>query len=176
MLAGDVEVAQLEVDHGSVTVTPPVGWQLIADTPAALGTGHALHLMSYVHTVGASEPLSYTWKVNPASWVDIGIVAYGGVNGTNPVDAAAGADLGITSQAVAPAVTTTAPNDLVIGLFTSFGYCSWSAGSGMTKRYNFDANAAADQVVASSGTIVAASGSCTLSSNEAAQTVALRAA
>jgi hypothetical protein len=132
--------------------------------------------MSYVHTVRASEPSSYTWKVSPASWVDIGIVAYGGLNSTNPVDAAAGTDLGFTSQANAPAVTTTAPNDLVVGLFTSFTYCSWSAGSGMTRRYNFDANAAVDRIVSSAGTSVSASASCSSLGREAGQTVALRAA
>ncbi|HYW24871.1 MAG TPA: hypothetical protein VE953_11955, partial [Terriglobales bacterium] len=50
-----------------------------------------------------------------------------------------------------PAVTTSGSNEMVVALFVNFDSGSWTAGSGMTRRYNFDSNEAQDVLQAGAG-------------------------
>src|SRR5262249_27104505 len=100
---------------------------------------------------GASEPSSYGWTVSGAPWVDIGVLAYTNVNQSRPIDVSAAADGGTTRTPLTPSVTTSGPNEPVVALFVNYQSGSWTAGSGMTRRYNFDSNEAQDALQAAPG-------------------------
>ena len=172
--AGDLLLATIEVDADPVTVTPPNGWTLLIDTVAAQGTANAWHAQVWYKVATASEPASYTWTVGGSPWVDIGLAAYSGVSTTNPFDAFSGRDAGVTATPSTDAVTTTSPNDLVVGLFIDFNTTTWTAGSGTTKRYDFDGNTSEDVVQASPGSTGAKTATAAVTGSTTAQIVALR--
>jgi hypothetical protein len=62
-----------------------------------------------------------------------------------------GRDAGTTAAPTTPAVTTSGPNELVVALFVNFNSGTWTAGSGMSKRYDFDSNEAQDALQATPG-------------------------
>ena len=123
---------------------------------------------------GASEPASYSWTVAGSPWVDIGLLAYRSVNQASPFDVSAGRDAGTTTTPTTPSVTTTGPNELVVALFVNFQSGSFTAGSGMTRRYNFDSNEAQDAVQASAGSTGTKTATNTTSGPTTAQIVVLR--
>ncbi|TMC10751.1 MAG: hypothetical protein E6J41_07635, partial [Chloroflexi bacterium] len=172
--AGDLLLATLEVDEDPATVTGPAGWTRIQDTLGAGGTGSAYHTQVWWKLAGASEPASYTWTVSGAPWVDIGLLAYTNVNQANPIDVSAGRDAGTTTTPTTPAVTTTAANDMVVALFVNFESGSWTAGSGMTRRYNFDSNEAQDALQATPGSTGTKTATNSSSGPMTAEIVALR--
>jgi hypothetical protein len=174
-VAGDLLLATLEVDADPVTVTGPSGWTLLMDTPAAIGTGSDYHAQVWYRVAGASEPASYTWTVPGGVWVDIGILDYVGVNATTPVDAFNGRYAGNVTSASTNAVTTSQANEMVVALFINYNSATWTAGSAMTKRYDFDANAAEDAVQAAGGSTGARSMTASGSGPITAQIVTLRA-
>jgi len=148
--AGDLLLATLEIDSDPTTVTGPAGWTRLMDTVGAPGTAMTYHTQVWWKLAGASEPASYGWTVSGTPWVDIGLLAYRNVNQASPIDVFSGRDSGTTRTPTTDSVTTTGPNELVVAIFVNFASGSWTAGSGMTRRYNFDSNEAQDaaQVVA----------------------------
>jgi hypothetical protein len=151
VVSGDLLLATLEVDADPATVSAPAGWTKLLDTVAAPGTGNAFHTQVWWKLAGASEPASYSWTVGGGPWVDIGLQAYSNVSQTSPIDVSGGRDAGTTAAPTTPAVTTSGPNELVVALFVNFDSGSWTAGSGMTKRYDFDSNEAQDALQATAG-------------------------
>jgi Bacterial Ig domain len=149
--AGDLLLATLEIDAEPATVTGPAGWTKLQDVIGAPGTAMAYHTQVWWKVAGASEPASYTWTIGGTPWVDIGVLAYQNVNTASPIDVSAARDSGTTATPVTDSVTTTGPNELVVALFVNFNSGSWTAGSGMTRRYNFDSNVAQDVLQASAG-------------------------
>jgi hypothetical protein len=172
--AGDLLLATLEVDEDPATVTAPSGWTLLQDTVGAPGTGNAFHTQVWWKLAGASEPSSYTWTVSGGPWVDIGLLAYTNVNQTSPIDVSAGRNAGTTSTPATPAVTTSGSNEMVVALFVNFESGNWTAGSGMTRRYNFDSNEAQDVLQATPGTTGTKTATSTVSGPMTADIVVLR--
>jgi hypothetical protein len=105
--AGDVLVAALQI-NGSGTIGAPTGWTLLGSTRDG-GDG----TYSWYKVVGSGEPLSYTWTSTSSSNGSIAILDYTGINTTMPVNAWVG-NSGLSSNAVAPAVTTTATTVSVV--------------------------------------------------------------
>src|SRR5262249_56380171 len=91
---------------------------------------------------------SYTWTVSGSPWVDVGVLAYSNVNQASPIDVSSGRYAGVTASPSTDAVTTTGTNEMVVALFINFNSGTWTAGSGMTQRYNFDSNEAQDALQA----------------------------
>jgi len=151
VVSGDLLLATLEVDEDPAPVSAPSGWTLLQDTVGAGGTGNAFHTQVWWKLAGSSEPSSYTWVVSGGPWVDIGLLAYTNVNQSSPIDVSGGRDAGTTSTPTTPAVTTSGSNEMVVALFVNFDSGSWTAGSGMTRRYNFDSNEAQDVLQAGAG-------------------------
>jgi hypothetical protein len=151
VVAGDLLLATLEVDADPATVSAPAGWTKLLDTVGAPGTGNAFHTQVWWKLAGAGEPASYSWTVGGGPWVDIGLQAYSNVNQSSPIDVSGGRDAGTTAAPTTPAATTSGPNELVVALFVNFDSGSWTAGSGMTKRYDFDSNEAQDALQATAG-------------------------
>jgi Bacterial Ig domain/Purple acid Phosphatase, N-terminal domain len=148
---GDVMVAVMEVDADPVTVTGPTGWTLADNTTAANGQGSSFHVQVWYKVAGATEPGSYTWSVPGNPWIDVGVLDYAYVNTTSPIDTIAGRDAGTTAAPTTPAISTTQANDLVLAGFIDYNTVSFTAGSGMTQRYNFDSNTIQDAAQAVAG-------------------------
>jgi hypothetical protein len=172
--AGDLLLATLEVDADPATVSGPAGWTKLLDTVGAPGTGSAFHTQVWWKLAGASEPASYAWTVSGGPWVDIGLLAYTGVNQTSPIDVSSGRNAGTTSAPVTDAVTTTGANEMVVALFVNFDSGTWTAGSGMTRRYDFDSNEAQDAVQAGPGPTGTRTATNSTSGPTTAQIVAIK--
>jgi hypothetical protein len=172
--AGDLLLATLEVDADPATVTGPAGWTKLLDTLGAGGTGQAFHTQVWWKLAGSSEPSSYSWTVSGGPYVDIGVLAYTNVNQTSPIDVSSGRDAGTTAAPITPVVTTTGANEMVVAMFVNWDSGSWTAGSGMTRRYNFDSNEAQDALQATAGSTGAKTATNTSSGPTTAEIVALR--
>jgi hypothetical protein len=71
-------------------------------------------------------------------------------------------------------VTTSGPNELVVALFVNFDSGSWTAGSGMAKRYDFDSNEAQDALQTAAGSTGTKTATNSTSGPTTAEIVALR--
>jgi hypothetical protein len=174
VVAGDVLLATLEIDEDPATVTGPAGWTRLLDTVGAPGTGSAYHTQVWWKLATSSEPASYAWTISGAPWVDIGVLAYSNVNQASPIDVASGRYAGSTATPTTDAVTTTGPSELVVALFVNFNSGSYTAGSGMTRRYNFDSNEAQDVLQAAAGSTGTKTATNSTSGPTTAQIVVLR--
>jgi hypothetical protein len=168
-VAGDLLLANLEVDADPANVSGPVGWTKALDVPVANGVGGVYHAQTWYKVAGAGEPSSYTFGVAGSPWVDIGLMDYANVNTVSPLDVIGGRDAGVTTAPQTPSITTTQANERLVAVFMNYGSVSWSAGSGMSKRYDFDSNMAEDGLQASAG----ASGAKTATASAAGGTAAL---
>jgi len=108
LVAGDVMVATTSI-VGTGAITAPAGWTAITNTTQ----GSAIRQFSWYKVAGASEAASYTFGLPLASEASGGIVAYSGVETSNPLNVFGTAN-GASGNAVAPSVTTTYPNAMVI--------------------------------------------------------------
>ena len=81
---------------------------------------------------------NFTWGLSSSFAASGGIVAYSGVDVSatppRPIDASNGATSGTTTSIVAPAVTTTAAGDLLIGAFSAATNATFTPASGMAEK------------------------------------------
>lgn len=111
--AGDVLVAGILAsgNYSFASLTAPSGWTLQRRDASNQGGQFV-----YTHLVGASEPASYAWS-NVLGDASGGIAAFTGVDRTTPVNAANGAMASSSGTIVAPSVTTTRANVLLVAVF-----------------------------------------------------------
>mgnify|MGYP000337719593 FL=1 len=132
VVSGDVMVAFVFIyDNPAGAVTGvPSGWTEITQ---AQQFQVSRYQRAYYKVAGGSEPASYTWTVNNLDTVNIGIVAYSGVDNATPLDATSTSSSGTSANRTATGLTTATDNAwLVLG---STGSQNPSAGpSGMTNR------------------------------------------
>lgn len=114
---GDLLVAGVNYYAPGNPPTPPAGWTVLDNIvapntePGATNGGYA----TFVHTVQAGDPTSYTWTFPSANWISGSILEVTNVDPTQPID-----DHGIAAQggpsqlALTPSVTATSNNDLGI--------------------------------------------------------------
>jgi hypothetical protein len=130
LTSGDVMVAAIVV-RSDATISTPTGWTLVRSDVS----GSSLRQSAYVKVAGGSEPGSYTWTFSAQTPAAAGsIAAYTGVDTTTPVDVSGGQANASSSSVVAPSVTTTIANALVVGLFATANDGTFSPPSGMTER------------------------------------------
>ena len=173
-VAGDLLLAALEVDADPVTVTGPAGWTLLQDVRIAPGTASVYHAQLWYRVAGASEPSSYAWSASVSAWTDIGVLDYANVNGAAPIDVSAAQAAGTTSTPATPQITTAYANDLMVAVFVDYNFGTWTAGSGMTQRFDFDSVTAQDALLPSSGPVGPKTATSTTTGPTAALVVALR--
>lgn len=117
VVAGDVMLAQLTVRANICAgsgPTPPAsgGWILIG----CLNSGTTLAQAVYYKVATAAEPANYTWSFS-AGRATAGIAAFRGVNNATPVNVANSRANASSTNIVAPAITTTVANTMLVGLF-----------------------------------------------------------
>jgi RHS repeat-associated protein len=173
----DVLVAGITV-RGTPTITPPAGWTLIRSD----ANGTTITQAMYQKVAGGSEAGSYAWTFNfPITSAVGGIVAYSGVDTTSPVDVSGGQANASSSTVTAPSVTTTVANTKLVGFFGTANDATFSAASGMTERYDVDADGTnqiggegADETKAAAGATGTRAATASVAAVNIGQLVALR--
>jgi hypothetical protein len=134
---GDILVASISINGGAEasTVSAPSGWNLIARTD----NDNNISIVSYWKAADSNESNSYTWTIAPQTRATGGVTRYSGIDTSNPIDAVA-SSTGRGTNAVAPTVATSGPNERLLALFaTRVGTNSSpvnSTSTGMTKLYD----------------------------------------
>lgn len=133
MAPGDVMVAGITVG-GTPSITPPSGWTLVRlDATAEFDLRQAV----FFKVVG-SEPANYTWTFSQNQAAAGGIHAYAGVDNASPINAHGGKidSFGRTTSIIAPSITTTVSNSMLVGFFGIARNTTISPPPGMTERYD----------------------------------------
>jgi len=114
ILPGDFLVAVIDV-RGAPIITSPPNWTSIRTDV----NGYVMVEASFYHFVGSSEPASYVWTFSSSQSAAGGILAYRGVSSQTPVGASSGLinTTWDSAMIVAPSVTTSVQDAVVVGLF-----------------------------------------------------------
>src|SRR5262249_43105521 len=148
----DVLLASLEIDSSSTsTVTGPPGWVKLQDVLAGTAVSQPFHAQLWYKVATTHEPIFYTWNVPAGGYVDLGVSDYYNVNKTSPIDASSAVDSGATTHPATASITTTTPGDMLVAFFQDANNVTWTAGSGMTKRFDYDGNESQDAIQAAAG-------------------------
>ena len=129
---GDVLIASLDV-RASVTAAQVTaeGWQLVRVVPA----GTTLTKLTYWRALIAGQAASYVFTLPSAVAVSGLIVAYSGVDSSNPIEAENGVGSPTSSQQIiAPSVTTLSQNAMVVGLYAVAASATFTPPNTMTER------------------------------------------
>jgi Disaggregatase related/Protein of unknown function (DUF1565) len=133
---GQVLIALLDIRlEGFRPITPPTGWTLVR-RDSDQGAGATLSQAVYYHVVGSSEPTSYAWQWPSERSSAGGIVAYAGVDSSRPIDASSGRYTHNSSTVVAPSISTSSANDLVLAFFGSNTRHEITAPSQTSERFD----------------------------------------
>ena len=112
-VAGDVLLAAVTAagNHTTHNITPPAGWTFVRKDGV-----NQMGQFVYTRVVGSSEPSSYTWSglIGDASG---GIAAYSGVDTADPVNTSSGDFDSNPGTTIAPLITTTRANVVIVGIF-----------------------------------------------------------
>src|SRR5438876_4251495 len=158
---GNVMIANIYVapSGATPTITAPAGWTLIRKSvpdPAF----YSAYVQAVYYKVAAGEGASYTWSVTNNGATAGGIVAYSGVDTTNPIDVenavfVPGPNNTVNTSFPTPSVVTTVANDMLVASFALWNTGSpppnLNAPAGMTGRYAQVDVAGAGQVQATAG-------------------------
>src|SRR5205809_3687201 len=130
-VANDVMVASItsRTGSGTPTITPPLNWTLIVNTPDS-GTNLAVSTYWKLAGTAAADPGPYSFTVS-SSRVAGGISAYFNVDSTNPINASLGA---VSSSA--PSITTTVANTMLVACFGRASGSAIGAPTGMSERFH----------------------------------------
>jgi RHS repeat-associated protein len=154
--ADDVSITTGGGGSSPVAITAPAGWIQQADQTA---TG--VRTTTFTKVAGGAEPASYAFTMSAATKSAAALSAFVGVDNTTPVDVAA-SQVNVSGLShVAPSVTTTGANRLVVavnGLATS---TSLTPQSGSTELVDSAATAGAPTVTVETSSSPAASAGAT---------------
>jgi hypothetical protein len=109
--SGDVLLAEVAV-RDRPAITPPTGWVLIRSNVSTAPQKQSV----YYRVATGTEPASYTWTFSKAKAAAGGVLDFGGVDSSNPIDAHAGQANGKSTSLTAP-IKTTETGDAVIAFF-----------------------------------------------------------
>ena len=142
---GDLLIAQIAYS-ASGAITPPAGWNVIdvlthPTKPIMQGL--------YWRAATANEPAEYGFTIDSGKYDTVtgAIAAYTGIDTSDPIDAVAGSasDAGATSV-VAPSVSTSQDNSVVVGFITARDDGSFVPPSGTTERWDFMSAGGVDSI------------------------------
>ena len=138
--ANDVMIASIAVRPETAVITAPAGWTLVRRTNNPGPTAGSLAVYRKVAT--ASEPANYSWTFNTSTGSAGGIQSFSGVDVTNPVDVENGAATASSLTHLAPSVTTTVANDMVVTTHAMMSSATWTPPAGMTEAFDVMSDAA----------------------------------
>lgn len=112
---GDLYIAQITKENDGQITSVPSGWTEVENNASAGSVRFATY-----YRIGSSEPSSYTWAaLESKKWVGA-IHRIRDVDNGTPIDASAD-DTGNTDTPMAPAVTTTSDDALVLRVYGAVG-------------------------------------------------------
>lgn len=110
---GDLLVATI-IGSGSGTITPPAGWTLASSKSSPLKLRESV----FTHVVSGGDATTSTFSLGANARSAVGVmVAYGGVDTADPVDVAAGQVNASSSNIVAPSLSPTVAQEVLVGSF-----------------------------------------------------------
>ena len=181
VVEGDFLLANITVAKASAAnIEAPSGWTQLLKTD----NGNRVSVISYWKIAGDAEPGTYSWLVDGRTAAVGGITRNSGGDTANPIDAVAGSS-GLSKIAVAPTITTSTANEMLVSIFSTNAGAgvSFATPSGMTEKYDVSyggagpSSALDDAIQASAGD--AGTKSSTIAGNRnrywVAQQIALRA-
>lgn len=129
---GDLLIAGIMFESGTgATLSIPTGWTLIRRTDQSSNVGMA----TYFRIATSGEPASYAFRAS-GKWA-VGISRVSGANQTSPIAVSNGnSSSNSSTSVVAPSVTTTAANQLVLAFYTNKKNGTYTPASGTTERYD----------------------------------------
>ena len=176
VVAGNLMLAQVVVRGDSMTVTAPVGWNLVRFQGSGF-TGISTGVWQRRAT--SSEPTTYTWTF-PATAAIGGILAYRDVYAAAPVNVSGTATFGNGSPNLeAPSVTTTSQNTTLVAFWSGDAAGTLTVPASMTKRHEASStwgqlrSAVAGQPIAAAGATGVRTASANTGIKGIGQTVAL---
>ncbi|WP_246357435.1 cell wall anchor protein [Pyxidicoccus fallax] len=118
-VAGDVLLARI-VNRNNVAavLTAPAGWKLLRSDQSA----SQIKAWVFYKVAGSSEPASYAFTLDLASYMAGSLSAFSGVDTVNPIDTHSGQKNGLVATFDTPPITTTATN----GMAVWFGSQIWT--------------------------------------------------
>ncbi|WP_395805675.1 cell wall anchor protein [Archangium minus] len=117
--AGDVLLARIiNRNNVAAVATAPAGWTLLRSDQSA----SQIKAWVFYKVATASEPTSYAFTIDLASYMAGSISAFAGADRINPIDAHSGQKNGLTASFNTPALSTASTN----GLAVWFGSQIWT--------------------------------------------------
>lgn len=142
-VAGDFMIASVGFRPNTLTATAPAGWTLLRRTNNAAGSANSLAV--YYRVAGGSEPASYNWTFSAgAAGAAGGIQSFAGVNVSDPIDVENGQTTASNTSHVAPSVTTTTANTMIVTTHSISSGTTWTPPAGMTQAYDRSVNPVPD--------------------------------
>ena len=170
----DLLIAQISVKDGDPTFATPTGWTLLFSGEAG-GAGD-IGVGVFYKVAGASEPANHTFTWSDSKESAGAMARYSNVDTTTPIDAWANGT-GNDSNPLAPDVTTTSTDTMLIRLFGSTDDETVTSPTGTTGRYDISGNGATSAGADATQAAAGATGTATftIGSNEkwVAATIAL---
>jgi Calcineurin-like phosphoesterase len=174
---GNLLLAELSV-RGKPTVTAPAGWTLLrSDVDGCCTTKQSI----YWKFAGGNEPTSYSFVFSAAKSAAGGVLAYAGVNATNPIDAHAGRVNPASTSITAPSLTTSASGAMLVFFAGARPVATFTPPAAMQERWDRAAGGgfpvsseAADELLTSAGATGTRVARATSSNTSIGQLVALR--
>ena len=127
----DVLVASIAFRPNTAVVTAPAGWTLVRRVDNANATQNSIAV--YVKVALAGEPASYAWSFNTSTGAAGGILAFSGVDITNPIHVENGQTTANALTHAAPSVTTTNANTMLVTTHAFSSGATWTPPAGMTE-------------------------------------------
>jgi hypothetical protein len=137
-VTNDYMIASVAVRPTTAVITPPAGWTLVRRVDNAATTANSLAVYTRIAT--GSEPASYSWTLSASTGSAGGIQSFAGVDLANPIDVENGVATASSVTHLAPSVTTTAANDMVVTTHSFASGATWTPPAGMTQGYDVSSN------------------------------------
>jgi hypothetical protein len=126
--AGDVLIASFLTRNVTAVTQAPSGWSL-------LSTAGAMRV--YYRVAEASEPTTHTWTLGSQQRWAGGIAAYRGA-AASPIDASAAQTSSGSQSLLAPSVTTSVDQAMLVAVFGSHHRGAIAGPAGMTERWDLE--------------------------------------
>lgn len=123
-----------EKGSGVNALSAPAGWTLLSRT----NEGGDLGMQTYYRVADGTEGASFSFTLNNGPKWSAGISRISGANITTPIDASAGTTGGGNAgiNTIAPSITTTTPNTLVLAFYSNKKNATFTPASGTIERYD----------------------------------------
>lgn len=138
----DIMLVSFVINSGSSGNIPgwssPSGWTTLFDQHITAG-GTDYHWVVEWKRASSSEPSSYTWTWSStagATYGDVVMAVYRGCNTGTVIDVTTLGTATSNTSHVAPSVTPTYTNDMLVVIAVEDNYSHWTPASGFTERYD----------------------------------------